>query len=89
VKTDNSAARKMIFDQKGLEAFAQQLKQLRLEAGITQNQLAFEANISLSQIARIETARINPTLSTVFSIARALDIPLSVMFDFQLPQIEK
>jgi transcriptional regulator with XRE-family HTH domain len=89
VKTDNSAERMMIFDQKGLEAFALQLKQLRTEAGITQNQLAFEAGVSLSQIARIETARINPTLSTVFSIARALDIPLSVMFDFQLPQIEK
>ena len=34
------------------------IKKLRQEVGITQTQLAFEAGISLSQIARIETARI-------------------------------
>ena len=77
--------RKLIFDTAGLAAFGVRLKQLRAEAGFTQAQLAFEAGVSLSQIARIETARINPTLSTVFTISRALDIPLSVMFGFDLP----
>jgi len=77
--------RKLIFDAAGLAAFGSRLKYLRAEAGFTQAQLAFEAGVSLSQIARIETARINPTLSTVFTISRALDIPLSVMFDFDLP----
>jgi len=47
--------------------------------------LAFEAGLSLSQIARIETARINPTLSTVFILARTLDITLPELFDFKLP----
>lgn len=68
-----------------LEAFAAQLKRLRKKHGFTQDQLAFEAGISLSQVARIETSRINPTLSTVFAIARAMDIPLQSMFDFQIP----
>lgn len=77
--------RKLIFDQAGLDAFATRLKQIRLAAGLTQSQLAFEAGISLSQVARIETARINPTLSTVFSIARALDTHLSDLFYFTLP----
>jgi len=40
----------------------------------------------LSQIARIETARINPTLSTVFTLARTLNVPLTDLFDFELPQ---
>ena len=81
--------RQLIFDQEGIKAFAIQLKKLRNEAGITQSQLAFEAGISLSQIARIETARINPTLSTVFAMARVLNIPLPTIFDFTLPENKK
>jgi len=78
--------RKLIFDEAGLTAFGMRLKHLRAEAGFTQAQLAFEAGVSLSQIARIETARINPTLSTVFAITKALDISLVRMFDFSLPE---
>ena len=77
--------RKLIFDDEGLKVFAIQIQKLRKQVGITQNQLAFEAGISLSQVARIETARINPTLSTVFAISKALDIPLASIFDFSLP----
>lgn len=76
--------RKLIFDQDGLKAFALQLKKIRKEKGYTQDQLAFEAGISLSQIARIETARINPTLSTIFAIARVLESPLPELFSFEL-----
>jgi len=85
----NEDNRTVIFDQEGLKVFAKHLKKTRKEIGLTQNQLAFEAGISLSQIARIETARINPTLSTVFAIARALNIPLSILFDFELPEFSK
>jgi transcriptional regulator with XRE-family HTH domain len=76
--------RTLIFDQAGLTAFALQLKKVRREQNITQEQLAFESGIALSQIARVETARINPTLSTVFAIAKAMNIPLSTLFDFSL-----
>lgn len=76
--------RQLIFDPEGITAFAEQIKKIRNEVGISQTQLAFEAGISLSQIARIETARINPTLSTVFAIAKALDVPLTSIFDFSL-----
>lgn len=89
MKKAHTQKRKLIFDHEGLELFATQLKKLRKEAGISQNQLAFEAGISLSQIARIETARINPTLSTVFAIARALEIPLTSMFNFVLNDNKK
>lgn len=86
VKTGKSK-RKLIFDKKGLDAFAVQLKKVRLKKGYTQSQLAFESGLSLSQIARIETSRINPTLSTVFAIARALELEdtLHELFRFELP----
>jgi transcriptional regulator with XRE-family HTH domain len=77
--------RKQVFDQKGIEAFAVQLKKIRMSQNCTQRQLAFESGLALSQIARIKTYRINPTLSTVFIIARTLEIPLSELFNFELP----
>lgn len=51
---------------------------------MTQEDLAYKSGLALSQIARIETARTNPTLSTIFSIARALEIDLKELFDFEL-----
>ncbi len=80
--------RQKIFDQAGLEAFAMHVKTLRKELGFTQQQLAFESGLSLTQIARIETAIANPTLSTIFALARALDISLTTLFSFALPNKE-
>ncbi|MGQ9621164.1 MAG: helix-turn-helix domain-containing protein, partial [Bacteroidales bacterium] len=77
--------RKHIFDEAGLRAFAKRLKQVRKVKDLSQEELALRCELSLSQIARIETARINPTLSTVFRLARALDIELSELFNFKLP----
>ena len=73
--------RKLIFDEVGINAFALRLKKLRKEHNFTQEQLAFESGLSLSQIARIETAKINPTLSTLIVIAKAMDIKLSELCD--------
>jgi len=81
--------RKNIFDEDGIKAFAIQLIKIRTNKGYTQSQLAFESGLSLSQIARIETARINPTISTVIKIARTLDIPLKELFDFELSTSSK
>jgi transcriptional regulator with XRE-family HTH domain len=81
--------RKLIFDEEGIKSFAIQLKKIRIREGFSQSQLAFESGLSLSQIARIETARINPTISTVFTLARTLNVPLSDLFDFQLNLKEK
>ena len=45
-----------------LIGFGNQLKRLRKEKGISQAQLAFEANIEISQISRIERGMINTTI---------------------------
>lgn len=76
--------RVLIFDEEGLSAFAKNLKLIRKEKGFSQEKLAYESGITLSQIARIETVKINPTLSTVFCIARTLHIPVASLFDFKL-----
>ncbi len=84
MKEQQQRDRKLIFDDEGIKAFALQLKRIRVREGFTQSQLAFESGLTLSQIARIETAKINPTLSTVFRLARTLNVPLSALFDFEL-----
>ena len=82
-QTKGKEKRKLIFDEIGIKAFAKHLKKIRKEAGYTQDQLAFEAGLSLSQIARIETARINPTLSTLMEISKALEIKVSELVAFE------
>jgi len=84
MKDQQQSDRKLIFDDKGIKAFAIQLKKIRIREGFTQSQLAFESELTLSQIARIETARINPTLSTVFRLARTLNVSLTDLFNFEL-----
>ncbi|OFX18402.1 MAG: transcriptional regulator [Bacteroidetes bacterium GWA2_31_9] len=76
--------RTRVFDEKGLQAFAARLKEIRKQLGVTQEELSFKSGLELSQIARIETCKINPTLSTVFIIARALNIQVKELFDFEL-----
>ena len=84
MKIQQQGDRKLIFDNEGIKAFALQLKKIRMREGFTQSQLAFESGLSLSQIARIETARINPTLSTIFTLARTLNVTLPDLFNFEL-----
>jgi transcriptional regulator with XRE-family HTH domain len=62
------------------------LKEVRSEKGISQEELAYRSELTLSQIARIETLKTNPTISTLFKIIRALEIKPSYLFNFDLPK---
>ena len=75
-----------IFDEKGLAAFAKQLKKIRKAKDISQEELSDKSGIALSQIAKIETTKGNPTMSTIFTLIRALDVTPPEMFDFKLPK---
>jgi transcriptional regulator with XRE-family HTH domain len=44
---------------------------------LTRQELAFEADIELSQVHRVEKGKINPTLTTLMALAKGLGIPLS------------
>ena len=89
MKKTKKKKRVLIFDEEGLKLLADKLKQVRAKMGYTQEDLAYESGLSLSQIARIETRKINPTVSTMFKIARTLDVPVSDLFDFTLSKKTK
>ncbi|RTY86206.1 helix-turn-helix domain-containing protein [Flavobacterium sp. GT3R68] len=88
MKKDDTKFRKLIFDEDGLQLLAKRLKEIRNKKGISQEELAYRSEITLSQIARIETVRINPTISTIFKITRALEVPLAELFNFELTTIQ-
>ena len=64
-------------NQDTLSKFGEKLKTLRTLKGLTLEQLAFEADIELSQVHRVEKGKINPTLTTLIALAKGLDITLA------------
>ncbi len=63
--------------------FGKYVKKLREEKGFSQEDLANESDLSLSQISRIERGVISSSLSQLISISNSLKITLSQLFDFQ------
>ena len=58
------------------------MRALRVNQGLSQEALANEAEIPISQIGRIERGEINPTLSTINALSQALKCSLKQMMDF-------
>jgi transcriptional regulator with XRE-family HTH domain len=52
------------------------LKRLRKAAGITQEQLARKAGLSLGYVQRLEAGRHDPPVSTLRALAKALGVPV-------------
>lgn len=69
-------------NEKLLKKFGLHLKALREEKGWSQEVLANEADVPISQIGRIERGEINATLSTLDAIAGAFRVSVSVLLDF-------
>ena len=69
-------------DEKAIRLLGRKVKELRKKQKISQSQLAFEANIPRMQVSRIERGEINTSISTIFAIARALDVQVKDLFNF-------
>jgi transcriptional regulator with XRE-family HTH domain len=63
-----------------LEAFAANVRRLRKERGLTQERLAQEAGLHLTDIARIETLRRSPGIEVVAKIAHGLGVETAELF---------
>lgn len=56
------------------EAFGGVMRELRLESGLTQEQLGFEAGLRRTFISVLELGQQQPTLTTIFKLAPALGL---------------
>lgn len=71
-------------DKAFLEAFGVHLKAIREARGISQENLASDANIAENQVGLIEKGRINTTISTLYALSNALDVSYKELLNFEL-----
>jgi len=65
-----------------MNAFGARVRELRLKRNWSQEQLGHRAQITLSQVARIEHGKTNPTICTVKVLATALEMPVGELMTF-------
>jgi transcriptional regulator with XRE-family HTH domain len=68
-------------DEKTLIAFGKRLQYMLRAKNFSQEELAYQPGLTLSQIARIETGKINPTLCTLLVISKTLKIKAGELLD--------
>jgi len=61
------------------ERFSMRLKALRVEKGLTQEQLAKRAKVSRAYLSRLEMGLHDPPLSRLRNLAKALGVPVSAL----------
>lgn len=61
-----------------------QIKTLRLEKGLRQEDIAAQANISLKSYQRYERGDRIPNIKTALSIAKVLNKDVSSLWDFKI-----
>jgi transcriptional regulator with XRE-family HTH domain len=72
-----------------LKEFGQNFRRVRKAKKFTQKNLAFEADVEVSQIYRIENGIINPTVTTILLLAEAMGVPPSLLFDYKKASVKK
>jgi len=61
--------------------FIMRLRQLRADRGLTQEALAKKAELSRVYVARLETGKQDPTLTTLTKLAKALRVKLTALLE--------
>lgn len=62
------------------ERIAERIRELRLQRGLTVQELAYRCDMERSNLSRIEAGRTNPTLRTLCILCNALGVELNALF---------
>ncbi len=65
-----------------LALIGKRIAELRNKRGLTQEKLAEMVNYSANHIAKLESARTNPSFDLLVNISKALDIEVKDLFNF-------
>ena len=65
-----------------LEKFGQNVKRIRKLHVLSQEELSYQADLDISQIGRIERGKVNTSICVVQRIAKALNVDIKELFDF-------
>lgn len=56
------------------------VKSIRIQKGYTQEDVAYNANLSVSHLSKVERGITSPTVKTLGKIAVALDVDVNALF---------
>jgi transcriptional regulator with XRE-family HTH domain len=65
----------------GMDGLGGRLKELRQQAGLSLRELARQADVSPSLVSQIENGKSRPSVSTLYTFARLLSVPVDELFD--------
>jgi len=65
------------------------LADIRREKKISQEQLAFDADIDLGTLSKLERGVLNISIYNAFKLSKALSVPYKDLFNFEFPPIKK
>ena len=66
------------------QAFGNRIKELRMNAMLSQVELAKRSGIERAQISKIESGTINVTLETIDKISKAINVPITTLLDVEI-----
>ena len=69
-------------------AFGKVVRRLRMEAGLTQEQLGFEAELRRTYVSILELGQQQPSLTTIIKIAQALNLTPGSLLDMVSDEIK-
>lgn len=69
-----------------LRPLGAQLRQLRLEQGLTQEEVAERSGLNYKFIGRVELGQSEPGAESLVRLARALGVPIGKLFETILPK---
>ena len=70
-------------------AFGNVLRRLRLKAGLSQEELGFEANLRRTYISILELGQQQPTLTTILKLAAAFQRPAKDLVSMAESELKK
>ncbi|MBB5441043.1 transcriptional regulator with XRE-family HTH domain [Pedobacter sp. AK017] len=62
-------------------AIGKRIRTIRLQKGLTMEQVSANAGIEYRQVSDVELGKTNPTISTLYAIASALEVKLSALIE--------
>lgn len=69
-----------------IDAFAQRVRRLRAEAGLTLKSLSQRSGVSISALSNIENGKVSPTYERIVALARGLGVDVGYLFKDEIAQ---
>ena len=63
------------------------VRRIRVSKGVSQERLAFDANVDRSYLGGLERGEHNPTVDVLERVAKVLDVPLRDLFQDYDPKV--